>query len=165
MYNANNENDLLTTSVIALAFHPHILTREGKGWRNISNNQYVTLSPTSVNKGSTSTNLKLLSYYNIMQGGNKLLTASHTSIVHPLPLLLMASDVGFNLYAGVVTLDGNRLRFSVRDGKTLLMLKHIRLKIREIIDFKLRKPGADLDSRQKRWFDIFLALFQWNGKA
>ena len=66
----NNNNDLILNSVIAWSFYPKILVRDGKGWRNIANNQTVSLYPTSVNKGSTNPP-KWLSFYHIMQGSNK----------------------------------------------------------------------------------------------
>jgi ATP-dependent RNA helicase DHX29 len=95
-----------------------------------------------------------------MQGGNKLLTANYTSIVHALPLSILAGEASFHLYAGVVVIDGNRLRFSTRDERTLLMLKKVQTKIRELIDFRLTRPPAELDARQKKWMEIFLCLFQ-----
>lgn len=66
----NNANDLILNSVIAWSFYPKILARDGKGWRNIANNQTVSLYPTSVNKGVNNPP-KWLSFYHIMQGSNK----------------------------------------------------------------------------------------------
>ena len=66
----NNSNELILDSVIAWSFYPKILARDGKGWRNIANNQAVSLYPTSVNKG-ISNPPKWLSFYHIMQGSNK----------------------------------------------------------------------------------------------
>lgn len=66
----NNTNDLILNSVIAWSFYPKILARDGKGWRNIANNQTVSLYPTSVNKGVNNPP-KWLSFYHIMQGSNK----------------------------------------------------------------------------------------------
>lgn len=66
----NNTNDLILNSVIAWSFYPKILARDGKGWRNIANNQTVSLYPTSVNKGASNPP-KWLSFYHIMQGSNK----------------------------------------------------------------------------------------------
>lgn len=63
--NVNRDNDLITTSVIAWSFYPKLLTREGKGWRNVANNQSISLHPSSVNKGHNE--LTWLSYYHIMQ--------------------------------------------------------------------------------------------------
>lgn len=63
--NANSDNDLITSSVIAWSFYPKLLTRDGRGWRNVANNQSISLHPSSVNKGHHE--LNWLSYYHIMQ--------------------------------------------------------------------------------------------------
>jgi len=62
--NLNSDNELVCQSVIAWGFYPKLLLRDGRGFRNVSNNQNISLHPTSVNKGSTE--IKWLSYYNIM---------------------------------------------------------------------------------------------------
>ena len=69
-YNTNNKNDLILNSVICWAFYPKLLKREGKGWRNVSSNQIISLHPTSVNKGTVSP-LYWLSFYHIMQSSSK----------------------------------------------------------------------------------------------
>lgn len=63
--NVNSENDLITQSVIAWALYPKLLVRDGKGFRNVANNQTISLHPSSVNKGRHDINW--LSYYHIMQ--------------------------------------------------------------------------------------------------
>lgn len=63
--NINSDNDIIATSVIAWSFYPKLLVREGKGFRNVGNNQTISLHPSSVNKGRME--LKWLSYYHIMQ--------------------------------------------------------------------------------------------------
>ena len=65
-----NVNDLVINSTIAWSFYPKLIVRDGKGWRNVANNQSVSLYPTSVNKGITNPS-KYLSYYHIMQSSNK----------------------------------------------------------------------------------------------
>lgn len=72
----NNDNDLIVNSVIAWSFYPKLLVRDGKGWRNVANNQSVSLHPSSVNKRQSS--LKWLSYYHIMQSTNKLVPSSYS---------------------------------------------------------------------------------------
>lgn len=68
-YNGNNDSDLIVDSVIAWSFYPKLLVRDGKGWRNVTNNQSVSLHPTSVNKGVQAP--RYLSFYHIMQSNNK----------------------------------------------------------------------------------------------
>lgn len=63
--NVNSDNDVIASSVIAWSFYPKLLVREGKGFRNVGNNQSISLHPSSVNKGHME--LKWLSYYHIMQ--------------------------------------------------------------------------------------------------
>lgn len=63
--NVNSDNDLITGSVIAWSFYPKLLIKDGKGWRNVANNQNISLHPSSVNKGRSE--LNWLSYYHIMQ--------------------------------------------------------------------------------------------------
>ncbi|KAJ9659690.1 hypothetical protein H2201_007282 [Coniosporium apollinis] len=159
----NNDNDLLTTSVIAWAFYPKLLTRDGKGWRNVANNQSVSLHPTSVNKGTATA--KYLSYYHIMQSSNKFYNAHSTTIAHPLPVILLAGDAAFNLYAGVITLDGNRLRFSVRDWKTMIALKMLRARTKEIVSVAFKSPGKPLSRRLERWMEILRKVFERDEKG
>ena len=66
----NNANELMLNSVISWSFYPKLLVRDGKGWKNVVNNQHVSLHPTSVNKGLQQPS-KWLSYYHIMQSSNK----------------------------------------------------------------------------------------------
>ncbi|KAI0471161.1 helicase associated domain-containing protein [Xylaria cf. heliscus] len=63
--NLNSDNDVITSSVIAWSFYPKLLLRENKGFRNVGNNQSISLHPSSVNKGNPE--LRWLSYYHIMQ--------------------------------------------------------------------------------------------------
>lgn len=157
-YDTQSANDLLVNSVIATAFYPKILTREGKGWRNISNNQTVSLAPTSVNKG---TNIaKFLSYYHIMQSSNKFYNAHSTSIAHPLPMVLMvAADMDFKLHAGVVSFPGNVVRFAVREWRAAVALKVLRRRVKEILSASWKNPGRVLGEREREWLGIFERVF------
>ncbi|KAF4540916.1 Helicase [Lasiodiplodia theobromae] len=167
--NANNQNDLLIAAVIAWSFYPKLLTRDGKGWRNVASNQSVSLAPTSVNKQPPpGTSLRYLSYYHIMQSGaSKLYNAHSTSVAHDVPLALFAGagDADARLHAGVVALDGNRLRFAVKDWKTCLVVKVLRQRVRDLINALLRKPGPQtLNRRQARWLELFLKVFDREGR-
>lgn len=152
-------NDLLINSVTAWSFYPKILSRDGKGWRHVANNQSISLHPQSVNKGS-SNDAKYLSFYSIMQSSSRFTNAQETSPVTDMALVLMAGDAVFHMYAGVIVIDGNRLRFKVRDWKTMLVLKTLRARIKEILAKGFKNPGRDLSDRQKRWMDIFLSIFE-----
>jgi ATP-dependent RNA helicase DHX29 len=158
-YDIHSDNDVLVNSVIATAFYPKILTREGKGWRNISNNQTVSLAPTSVNKGSSTANF--LSYYHIMQSSSKFYNAHSTSIAYPLPMVLMvAADMDFKLHAGVISLPGNVLRFAVRDWRAAVALKVLRRRVKEILANSWKNPARQLSEREKEWLGLFYRMFE-----
>ncbi|KAF2625113.1 P-loop containing nucleoside triphosphate hydrolase protein [Macroventuria anomochaeta] len=157
-YDTHSPNDLLVNSVIATAFYPKLLTREGKGWRNISNNQTVSLAPTSVNKGTNTA--KFLSYYHIMQSSNKFYNAHSTSIAHPLPLVLMvAADMDFKLHAGVISFPGNVVRFAVREWRAAVALKVLRRRVKEILSASWKNPGRVLGEREREWVGILVGVF------
>lgn len=64
------------------------------------------------------------------------------------------------MYAGVITIDGSRIRFSLRDWKTLLALKVLSTRIREILSFTFRDPKkAVLSPGQKEWLDLWQEVF------
>lgn len=77
-YDLNSRNDRIVNSLIAWSFYPKLLVRDGKGWKNVANNQFVSLYPTSVNKG-ISQPPKWLSFYHIMQSSNKYVSTSSLS--------------------------------------------------------------------------------------
>jgi ATP-dependent RNA helicase DHX29 len=150
----NTPNELITSSVIAWSFYPKLLVRDGKGWRNVANSQTVSLHPTSVNKHNHT--VKSLSYYSMMQtSGSKYYNALSTTAVQELPLILLAGDADFKLHAGVVTIDGNRLRFKVDEWKLALALKTMRARMEELVETRLKEPGKDIPVRLKRWVDLF----------
>jgi ATP-dependent RNA helicase DHX29 len=158
-YDIHSDNEVLVNSVIATAFYPKILTREGKGWRNISNNQTVSLAPTSVNKGSSAADF--LSYYHIMQSSNKFYNAHSTSIAYPLPMVLMvAADMDFKLHAGVISLPGNVLRFAVRDWRAAVALKVLRRRVKEILANSWKNPARQLSEREEEWLGLFYRVFE-----
>ncbi len=152
-YNSN-DCDLMLNTVIACSFYPQLLKREGKGWRNIANNQSVSLHPTSVNKGMAKTS-KWLSFYHVMQSSSKSYNAHETSPVEDFAVALICGEAEFKMYAGVMIIDGNRIRFSVDDWKPLIAIKILRTQIRHIIDQSFRHPGHSLSQDQLSWLDIW----------
>ncbi|KAF2147405.1 uncharacterized protein K452DRAFT_282402 [Aplosporella prunicola CBS 121167] len=158
--NINTNNDILINAVIAWSFYPKILTRDGKGWRNIANNQSVSLAPTSVNKHPPNPKeIKYLSYYHIMQSSSKFYNAHSTSVAHDLPLVLLAGEAESRLHAGVVQVDGNRLRFALKDWKTTVAVKTLRARVKEIVNQSFKNPGKPLSRRQQRWLELFFRSF------
>ena len=157
-YNMNNNNDLVLNTAIACSFYPKLLKREGRGWRNIANNQSVSLHPTSVNKSLTNPP-KWLSFYHIMQSSNKFYNAHETSAVDDAAVALMCGEAEFKMFTGVMVIDGNRIRFSVDDWKIMLAIKTLRTQVRQIMAHSFRHPGRSLSPHQQAWLDIWQRIF------
>jgi ATP-dependent RNA helicase DHX29 len=92
----NSGSDIIVNAVIAWSFYPKLLAREGKGWRNVANNQIVSLSPASVNKHSDSPS-RWLSFYHILQGSSKLFHAHETSVVEDIAVAFLCGDQDFKV--------------------------------------------------------------------
>ncbi|MCJ1466553.1 hypothetical protein MMC07_005173 [Pseudocyphellaria aurata] len=157
-YDLNSCNDRIMNSLIAWSFYPKLLVRDGKGWKNVANNQFVSLYPTSVNKG-ISQPPKWLSFYHIMQSSNKFYNAHETSGVEDFAIALACGDAEFKMYAGVIIIDGNRIRFSVDSWRAMLAIKSLRAHLRQIMTQSFRRPGRELSSDQRAWLDIWGKLF------
>ncbi|KAK1141455.1 hypothetical protein N8T08_008995 [Aspergillus melleus] len=162
-YDVNSTNDVIVNSVITWSFYPKLLTREGKGWRNVANNQSVTLHPTSVNKQSDPA-IKWLSYYHIMQGRNRNYNAFETNAVDDFAIALLCGEPEFKMYSGVISIDANRIRFSVRDWKSMLALKVLSARIRDILSGTFRDPQKKLSYKQQQWIEIWDQIFSQAGK-
>ncbi|OTB14961.1 hypothetical protein K445DRAFT_61545 [Daldinia sp. EC12] len=154
--NIHSDNDVITASVIAWSFYPKLLVREGKGFRNVGNNQSISLHPSSVNKGHME--LRWLSYYHIMQS-KQFLNAHETTAVENFAIALLCGDVRIDMYAGVIVLDGNRARFSVPDWKTMLVIKALRARLRDVLTRSFRMPGKLLTAQQEKWLDAWQRVF------
>lgn len=100
-HDLNSNNDVIINSVVAWSFYPKLLTREGKGWRNVANNQSVALHPTSINKHADST-IKWLSYYHIMQARNRNLNAHETSAVDDFAIALLCGEAEFKVRSSTI---------------------------------------------------------------
>ncbi|KAI9772082.1 MAG: hypothetical protein M1840_001370 [Geoglossum simile] len=155
--NVNGENDLIASSVIAWSFYPKLLIRDGKYWRNVANNQLVSISPTSVNQmGSPA---KFISYYHIMQSNKSSPKAHETSTVDDFAVALLCGDADFRIHAGVIIIDGNKLRFSVSDWKIILAIKVLRIRMREVLARSFKNPGKPLPPSLLRWLETWQRIF------
>ena len=143
---------------IAWSFYPKLLRREGKGWKNVANNQMVSLHPTSVNKG-VERPPQWLSFYHIMQSSNKFYNAHETSPVESFAIALVCGEAEFKMYSGVIVLDGNRIRFALDEWKTFLALRALRVQIRQIMTQAFRSPGRGLSAQQQGWLDVWQKIF------
>ncbi|KAE8442794.1 hypothetical protein EG329_002827 [Mollisiaceae sp. DMI_Dod_QoI] len=154
--NSNSDNDVITSSVIAWSFYPKLLIRDGKGFRNVANNQSISLHPSSVNKGHHE--LKWLSFYHIMQA-KQFYNAHETTAAEEFAIALLCGDVRCDMYAGVFIIDGNRARFAVSDWKTMLVIKTLRSRLRDIMTRSFKTPGKSLTNQQQKWMDVWQKIF------
>ncbi|KAG6189821.1 hypothetical protein E4U27_006153 [Claviceps purpurea] len=157
--NINSDNDLISSSVIAWSFYPKLLVRDsagGKGFRNIGTNQFISLHPKSVNRGIP--DVKWLSYYHIMQA-KTVYHAHETTAVEPFAIALLCGDVRCDMFSGVIVLDGNRGRFALPDWKTMLCVKVLRTRLRDILTRSFRQPGKLPTAQQEKWLDVWQTLF------
>jgi ATP-dependent RNA helicase DHX29 len=159
-YRKADDNDTFASSVVAWSLYPKILKQEGKGWRNIANNQTLALHPTSVNKVTLSPDVKYLSFYSIMQSSSRFTNAQETTSVSDFALVLLAGDAVFHMYAGVIVIDGSRLKFKVRDWKTMMALKVLRTGFKEALGRLLKYPGRALGDRQRSWMELVERIFE-----
>ncbi|KAG9553106.1 ATP-dependent RNA helicase A, partial [Aureobasidium melanogenum] len=161
-HNTFDANDALLNAVTAWSFYPKLAVREGKGWRNVANSQSLSLHPQSVNKLSPALNPpSYLSFYSIMQSNSRFTNAQETAPADPFVLTLLAGDAKFDLYAGVVVIDGNRLRFKVNSWRTCFAVKMLRTKIKEFLAREFKQPGrAVVAERQKAWMKLFGQVFE-----
>lgn len=65
------------------------------------------------------------------------------------------------MYSGVIIIDGNRFRFALDNWKTMIAIKHLRLKLKAMIASALKQPGRykDLGEEITYWFDIWKRIF------
>ncbi|KAK5990962.1 putative helicase C15C4.05 [Cladobotryum mycophilum] len=157
--NTNSDNDVVSASVIAWGFYPKLLVRDtpgAKGLRNIGNNQSISLHPSSINRGLVDS--KWLSYYNIMQT-KSVYRAHETTATDAFAIALLCGDVRCDMYSGVIILDGNRGRFAVPDWKTMLVIKVLRMRLRELLTRSFKQPGKLPTAQQEKWFDVWQRLF------
>ncbi|KAM3414076.1 putative helicase C15C4.05 [Cercospora zeina] len=159
-YTRSDDNDATVSSVVAWSFYPKIIKQDGKGWRNIANNQSLGLHPTSVNKSSLPPQVTYLSFYSIMQSSSRFTNAQETTPAAEIPLILMAGEARFEMFAGVIIVDGNRLRFKVKDWRTMIVLKVLRGKVREVMGKVFKSPGRELGDRPRRWMEILERIFE-----
>ncbi|KAK5117179.1 hypothetical protein LTR85_008947 [Meristemomyces frigidus] len=164
-YCRTDDDDLVVQTVTAWSFYPKIGKQEGKGWRNIANNQTLGLHPTSVNKSHTTSDIKLLSYYSIMQSSSRFTNAQETTPAPEVALVLLAGDAVFHMYAGVIVIDGNRLRYKVRDWRTMIVLKALRTKLKEVLARLFKAPSKELTGKYRLWMELLERMFERQRKS
>lgn len=63
------------------------------------------------------------------------------------------------MFSGVITLDGNKARFAIPDWKTMLVIKVLRARLRELLNKSFKQPGKMLTSQQEKWMDAWQLIF------
>lgn len=63
------------------------------------------------------------------------------------------------MYSGVIILDGNRGRFVVPDWKTMLVIKVLRTRLRELLTRSFKQPGKLPTAQQEKWLDVWQRIF------
>ena len=63
------------------------------------------------------------------------------------------------MYSGVMVLDGNRARFSLPDWKTMLAIKVLRSRLRELLSRSFKQPGKLPTAQHERWLDLWQRIF------
>ncbi|KAK7746285.1 hypothetical protein SLS53_002244 [Cytospora paraplurivora] len=140
--NINSDNDVVSQSVIAWSFYPKLLVRDvpgGKGLRNVGNNQSISLHPTS--------------------GSSKFTNAHETTAVEGFAIALLCGDVRADMYSGVLVLDGNRVRFVMPDWKTMIVMKVLRSRLRDLLNRSFKNPGKLLTTQHEKWMDVWQRIF------
>ncbi|KAK6516447.1 hypothetical protein TWF506_006354 [Arthrobotrys conoides] len=155
-YDFNSKNEDVVCSTIAAGFYPKILSRDGKGWKNIANNQSLNVAVTSVNRKNN--RIDWLSYYNIFQSSNKFYDAYETSRVNDIVLALLCGDAEFKLYAGAMIIDGNRIRFVFESWKGMVAIRILRNRIRSLTAQRWKNIDSEISPEDLQWFDIAIRV-------
>lgn len=77
----------------------------------------------------------------------------------PFAIALLCGDVRADMFSGVFVLDGNRARFSVPDWKTMLVVKTLRARLRDLLTRCFRNPGRLPTAQHERWLEVWQRVF------
>ena len=69
------------------------------------------------------------------------------------------------MFSGVIVLDGNRGRFALPDWKSMLVVKVLRTRLRELLTRSFRQPGKLPTAQQEKWLDVWQRLFSQENVA
>lgn len=158
-YSLSGDSDAAICSVIAVAFYPKLLVREGKGWRNVATNQHVSLAPHSINR-LTVKPPKWMSFYQAAQTKTGNSNVSETTAVPECAIMILLGDAEFKLFAGVIAIDGGRIRFAVSDWRSMIALKVLREKMQRSLSNHFRNPTRAVLPADQKWFNYWLSIVQ-----
>lgn len=151
------DSDPMLTSLIAMAFYPKILVREGKGWRNIFTNQRVSLTSSSTIRAAEKPP-RWLSFYEAMQARSGALNVHETSRVPEMVLVTVLGNADIKFFSGVVGLDNGKIRFSVRHWKETAAIKSLREAFASVLNRCWRAPGLEMSDSDQAWVALFTSL-------
>ena len=153
--------DRALNGIIAISLYPRILMREGKGWRNPYTNQVVSLTSRSINHHFHSPKPpRWLSFYEAMQNtrSGTLNVFETTTVPESVLALLLGSDAEFKFYAGVLVLDGGKVKLSVRQCRELMAIKILRERVDKVLMKCYAAPGREVAVEDRRWLDFWLKI-------
>lgn len=64
------------------------------------------------------------------------------------------------MYSGVLVLDGNRARFAIPDWKTMLVVKVLRSRLREMLTRSFKNPGKLPTAQHEKWLEVWQRIFE-----
>ncbi|OAL36050.1 hypothetical protein AYO20_04712 [Fonsecaea nubica] len=163
-YNLPVIPDRALNAIVATALYPRVLMREGKGWRNVYTNQIVSLTSRSVNHPSSSSSSsskppRWLSFYEAMQNPRSgSLNVFETSAIPESALaILIGAEAEIKFFAGVLVLDGGKIRLSVRRWRELMAVKILRERVLATLERSYQKPG-EVREEGRAWLDMWLKI-------
>lgn len=68
------------------------------------------------------------------------------------------------MYSGVISIDANRIRFATHTWKSMLALKILNSRLRDLLASTFRNPHKPLSYKQQQWLDIWQQIFTLAGK-
>ena len=81
--------------------------------------------------------------------------------IHEMSIALLLGEAEWKVGAGVVGLDGSRIRFRVRDWKGIVALKELREKTRGLV---VERRGGDrngeLGEVERKWVQLFWEVYK-----
>ena len=160
-YNTNASNDSVLNAATALSFYPKLLRRESRNaWRNVATNQSVTLSPGSINREPLTTPPpRWLSFYQTLQTKSHHLSVSETSAVDELSIALLLGEAEWKVGAGVLGLDGSRIRFRVGSWKGIVALRELREKGRALV-VERKADNGEMGEVERKWVELFWEVYK-----
>jgi ATP-dependent RNA helicase DHX29 len=160
-FNSASAPSTAISSIIAAAFYPKLLLRQQNSYRNVTSNQITSVAPNSINNPKlTPKPPKWLSFYEAMQTRSGHTNAIETSSVPEAAIVLLLGEASFNIYAGVISIDNGRVRFSVTDWKTLMALKILRGKMKGILNSFYQNAGKAISDADEKWLGLWFSITQ-----